>query len=52
MTDPRPAFFAIARELRPFTVGMARKEIKKPKDDRTSAFYEIIHEVRLGLTRV
>jgi beta-mannosidase len=42
----RPAFFAIARELRPITVGMTRKEIKKPRDGVTGAFYEISHEVR------
>ncbi|KAG6861004.1 hypothetical protein C0995_005024 [Termitomyces sp. Mi166 len=30
---PKPAFFAIARELRPFTVGMTRKDHKKFADD-------------------
>jgi beta-mannosidase len=44
-TDSRPAFFSIARELRPYTVGMARKEVKKPRDNVTSAFFEITHEV-------
>jgi hypothetical protein len=38
-------FFSIARELRPYTVGMARKEVKKPRDNVTSAFFEITHEV-------
>lgn len=44
----RPAFFAIARELRLYTVGMARKEIKTPKNDVTAAQYEITHEVSDG----
>ncbi|KIY73725.1 glycoside hydrolase family 2 protein [Cylindrobasidium torrendii FP15055 ss-10] len=34
---PKPAYFAIARELRPFTVGMTRKEIETFADDRTAA---------------
>jgi len=45
--DRRPAFFAIARELRPYTVGMARKEIKKTENSVTAALYEITHEVSL-----
>ncbi|KNZ79844.1 putative beta-mannosidase B [Termitomyces sp. J132] len=31
---PKPAFFTIARELRPFTVGMTRKDHKKFANDR------------------
>ncbi|KAG6900940.1 hypothetical protein C0993_004377 [Termitomyces sp. T159_Od127] len=31
---PKPAFFTIARELRPFTVGMTRKDHKVFEDDR------------------
>ena len=38
---PKPAFFTIARELRPYTVGMTRKEIKHFADDRTAAFFTI-----------
>ncbi|TRM61591.1 glycoside hydrolase family 2 protein [Schizophyllum amplum] len=35
---PKPAYFAIARELRPFTVGMTRKEVTTHKDDTSAAF--------------
>ncbi|EKM80323.1 hypothetical protein AGABI1DRAFT_120351 [Agaricus bisporus var. burnettii JB137-S8] len=38
---PKPAYFAIARELRPYTVGMTRKEYQKFDDDRTAAFFKI-----------
>ncbi|EIN10923.1 glycoside hydrolase family 2 protein [Punctularia strigosozonata HHB-11173 SS5] len=38
---PKPAYFAIARELRPFTVGMTRKEKKTYKDDRSAANFTI-----------
>lgn len=38
---PKPAYFAIARELRPFTVGMTRKEQKVFKDDRSAACFTI-----------
>ncbi|KAK8844526.1 hypothetical protein IAR55_006372 [Kwoniella newhampshirensis] len=44
---PKPAFFAIARELKPYTVGIARKDIKKMKDKKTSAFFEIHQEIQL-----
>ncbi|KAL1410297.1 hypothetical protein Q8F55_004303 [Vanrija albida] len=44
---PKPAYFAIARELRPYTVGMTRKEIKTMRDSTTAAFYTIRHEVEL-----
>ena len=38
---PKPAYFAIKRELRPYTVGMARKEHKKFADDLSAAFFTI-----------
>lgn len=38
---PKPAYFAIARELRPYTVGMTRKELKTFKDHRSAAFFTI-----------
>jgi beta-mannosidase len=38
---PKPAYFAIARELRPYTVGMTRKEEKNFKDDCSTAFFTI-----------
>ena len=38
---PKPAYFAIARELRPYTVGITRKEIKTYADDSTAAFFTI-----------
>lgn len=43
---PKPAFFAIARELRPLTVGMARKDIKTYRDG-SLAFFETRSEVQL-----
>ena len=38
---PKPAFFAIARELRPQTVGMARKEVKNYPDPLRAGLVEI-----------
>ncbi|TBU32964.1 glycoside hydrolase family 2 protein [Dichomitus squalens] len=38
---PKPAYFAIKRELRPYTVGMTRKEHKKFADDLSAAFFTI-----------
>ena len=38
---PKPAYFAIARELRPFTVGMTRKEYQKFSNDRSAAAFVI-----------
>jgi len=38
---PKPAYFAIKRELRPFTVGMTRKDKKTFADDLTAAFFTI-----------
>lgn len=43
---PKPAFFAIARELRPITVGMARADTKTCKDG-SLAFFEISQDVQL-----
>lgn len=40
---PKPAYFAIARELRPFTVGMTRTTKKIFRDDRSAAFFTIEH---------
>ncbi|OBZ77132.1 Beta-mannosidase B [Grifola frondosa] len=36
-----PAYFAIARELRPYTVGMARHEVRTPADALSAAFFTI-----------
>ncbi|RDB22567.1 Beta-mannosidase B [Hypsizygus marmoreus] len=38
---PKPAYFTVARELRPFTVGMTRKEHQTFKDDRSAAQFTI-----------
>ncbi|TFK55470.1 glycoside hydrolase family 2 protein [Heliocybe sulcata] len=38
---PKPAYFTIARELRPFTVGMTRKEVKTFANERSAAFFTI-----------
>ncbi|KAG8218701.1 glycoside hydrolase family 2 protein [Butyriboletus roseoflavus] len=38
---PKPAYFAIARELRPFTVGMMRKENKTFSDEQSAADFKI-----------
>ncbi|TFK43576.1 glycoside hydrolase family 2 protein [Crucibulum laeve] len=38
---PKPAYFTIARELRPFTVGMTRKEEQSFANERTAAFFSI-----------
>lgn len=38
---PKPAYFAIARELRPYTVGMTRKEIKIFQGHHSAAFFTI-----------
>jgi len=38
---PKPSYFVIARELRPVTVGVARKDVKTYANDRTAAFYVI-----------
>ncbi|KAJ7498968.1 glycoside hydrolase family 2 protein [Mycena latifolia] len=38
---PKPAYFAIARELRPFTVGMARKDKQSFPNELSSAQFTI-----------
>ncbi|KAI9574617.1 glycoside hydrolase family 2 protein [Boletus coccyginus] len=38
---PKPAYFAIARELRPFTVGMTRKENKTFSDELSAVDFKI-----------
>ncbi|TFK75967.1 glycoside hydrolase family 2 protein [Pluteus cervinus] len=38
---PKPAYFSIARELRPFTVGMTRKESTTFSNDRSAAQFTI-----------
>lgn len=38
---PKPSYFTIKRELRPFTVGMTRKDKKTFADDLTAAFLTI-----------
>jgi beta-mannosidase len=38
---PKPAYFTIARELRPFTVGMTRKENKSFPNELSSAQFTI-----------
>ncbi|PCH41492.1 glycoside hydrolase family 2 protein [Wolfiporia cocos MD-104 SS10] len=38
---PKPAYFAIKRELRPYTVGMTRKDKKTFADDLTAANFTI-----------
>ncbi|KAJ7068225.1 glycoside hydrolase family 2 protein [Mycena amicta] len=38
---PKPSYFAIARELRPFTVGMTRKDKKVFPDELSSARFTI-----------
>ena len=44
---PKPAYFAIARELRPFTVGMVRATKKTFRDDRSAAFFTIEHTLEI-----
>ena len=34
---PKPSYFAIKRELRPYTVGMTRKEVKTPSPDHPNS---------------
>jgi len=38
---PKPAYFAIARELRSYTVGITRKEHKTFADDRSAAHFAV-----------
>jgi len=48
---PKPAFFAIARELRPFTVGMARKDVKTLDNPSSEAFFKIEQSVSSHMLR-
>ncbi|KAF7977660.1 hypothetical protein HWV62_3094 [Athelia sp. TMB] len=38
---PKPAYYTIARELRPYTVGMTRKTNQTNKNEKTAAFFEV-----------
>ncbi|KIK65310.1 glycoside hydrolase family 2 protein [Collybiopsis luxurians FD-317 M1] len=38
---PKPSYFSIARELRPYTAGITRREITTFADDRTAADFTI-----------
>ena len=38
---PKPAYFTVARELRPFTVGMTRKEKETFANERSAADFTI-----------
>ncbi|KAI0082455.1 glycoside hydrolase family 2 protein [Panus rudis PR-1116 ss-1] len=38
---PKPAYFTIKRELRPYTVGMTRKEVKTYPDELSAAVFSI-----------
>jgi len=44
---PKPAYFAISRELCPFTVGIVRKEKKTFANDRTAAYFTIDTEIEI-----
>ncbi|KAF8307944.1 glycoside hydrolase family 2 protein [Clavulina sp. PMI_390] len=46
---PKPAYYAVSRELRPYTVGMTRKDVKTPRKDKpdSSAYYEIDTRVEI-----
>jgi beta-mannosidase len=44
---PKPSYFAISRELLPFTVGMVRKETKTFADDRSAAHFTITTEIEI-----
>ncbi|KAF9782269.1 beta-mannosidase [Thelephora terrestris] len=44
---PKPAYFTIARELRPFTVGVTRTIEKTFRDDRSAAFFTIEHTLEI-----
>jgi len=44
---PKPAYFAIARELRPYTVGMTRRDNKEYADERTSARFTITSRLEM-----
>ncbi|KAA1466453.1 beta-mannosidase [Dentipellis sp. KUC8613] len=47
---PKPAYFTIARELRPYTVGMTRKHVKEFANERTAADFKITSVVEMWAT--
>lgn len=44
---PKPAYFAIARELRPYTVGMTRRDHKEYDSERTLAHFKITSQLEI-----
>lgn len=44
---PKPAYFAIARELRPYTVGIKRKDYKEYANERTLAHFTITSNLEI-----
>ncbi|EIW73529.1 hypothetical protein TREMEDRAFT_42399 [Tremella mesenterica DSM 1558] len=44
---PKPAYFAIKRELQAYTIGMSRSDIEVPRDPTTDAFLTIRSQVEL-----
>ena len=44
---PKPAYFAIARELRPYTVGITRKYYKEFPNERTLAHFTITSQLEI-----
>lgn len=44
---PKPAYFAIARELQSYTIGITRKEYQSFYDDRSSANFVITTELQI-----
>jgi beta-mannosidase len=44
---PKPAYFAIARELRPYTVGMTRKDYREYANERTLAYFTITSQLEI-----
>ena len=44
---PKPAYFAIARELQSYTVGVTRKEYQRFSDDRSAADFVIRTELQI-----
>lgn len=44
---PKPAYFAIARELRPYTVGIKRNDFKEYADERTLAHFTITSQLEI-----
>ncbi|KAL7420732.1 hypothetical protein Q5752_004683 [Cryptotrichosporon argae] len=44
---PKPAFYAIARELRRYTVGVSRKLVREPRDETTAAYFTETEQVEV-----